>query len=593
MFHYAYQTLAGDGAISVRLVEHSGQTSSSGYDWPKAGIMIRSSLEPGAANAMLFVVENDVFGGAVLQERRTTGAETRVIASRAGTTLPTWLRFEREAASVRAFTSPDGEAWALVGTASVALGTEALIGLAVASGDVDGRLTMEAVFDSVSVDGGATAPPPAPLPGRPEPNPGPQTATTYVVDGTTNFLNPERGLHQEVDLLARTGFASVRASGATLARNYIRLDAYRYGPLPASLLSDLAAGLAEARIHGIKIVLRFSYNFGWEADASLDTVLLHIGQLAPILSEYQDVLAVLQAGFIGAWGEWHSSTNGLLEVGNKRAITAALLDALPESRMIQIRTPGHIRDVVGSPDPLLDIFSSEPQARVGFKNDCFLSSGNDAGTYLGDEVQDRSEAATLTQYTVMGGETCAVAYPSPRNSCEIALREVEQFHYDYLNVNWYTPVLDRWRAEGCYDEIVLRLGYRLSLLDAAVTAEIVPGETISVDLTMANTGFGKVYNPRPIEIVLRNVATGLERKLRVTADARTELPLAGEMRALQMNATVPADLPNGEYRVYLNLPDAAPGLASDARYSIRLANLGTWEDSTGYNDLQLTTTLAR
>ena len=591
-FHYTYRTLNGDGAIQARLLRHTGAVGADA--WPKAGIMVRSSLDPAAPNALLFIVDNVSFQGAVLQERAVLGGGSSVVGAYSGAMVPHWLRLEREGTSVRGLLSTDGDAWSAIGSATVALDEEAHLGLVVASGDRQGGAAIEVVFDAVSVEGSGFVQPrePGQRPDpQPAPNPGPQTSVTYEVDAVGNFLNPERGWHQEVNLLTGAGFGSVRSAGSTLARSYIRLDEYRYTSLPPALLDDLAAGLAEARVHGIKIILRFSYNFGWEPDAPLDSVLGHIRQLAPLLTEYEDVIVVLQAGFIGAWGEWHSSTYGLLELDNKRAVTSALLDALPESRMIQIRTPGHIRDVVGSPSVSLERFSAEPQARVGFKNDCFISSENDAGTFLGDQLLDRFEAATLTQYTVMGGETCAVAYPNPRNSCEVALRELEEFHFDYLNSNWYNPVTDRWRSEGCYEEVTRRLGYRLSLSEGSVTAAVPAGDTITVHLSMTNTGFGKVFNPRPIEIVLRDVANGLEYRLRVTNDGRAMLPMPGETRVLELSATVPADLPGGEYRVLLNLPDAALTLENDARYSIRLANVGTWDAGTGYNDLRLTTTV--
>jgi hypothetical protein len=35
------------------------------------------------------------------------------------------------------------------------------------------------------------------------------------------------------------------------------------------------------------------------------------------------------------------------------------------------------------------------------------------------------------------------------------------------------------------------------------------------------------------------------------------------------------------------LPDASPTLRHDPRYSIRFANTGTWEPTTGFNDLGL------
>jgi hypothetical protein len=51
--------------------------------------------------------------------------------------------------------------------------------------------------------------------------------------------------------------------------------------------------------------------------------------------------------------------------------------------------------------------------------------------------------------------------------------------------------------------------------------------------------------------------------------------------------TLPAEVTPGEYDLLLNLPDAAPALRTDPRYSIRFANTGTWEESTGFNKLRL------
>ena len=58
----------------------------------------------------------------------------------------------------------------------------------------------------------------------------------------------------------------------------------------------------------------------------------------------------LQAGFIGTWGEWYFSNNYATQSGgsysptaaqqaNRMKIIAALLDALPANRMLQLRTP--------------------------------------------------------------------------------------------------------------------------------------------------------------------------------------------------------------------------------------------------------------
>jgi hypothetical protein len=93
-----------------------------------------------------------------------------------------------------------------------------------------------------------------------------------------------------------------------------------------------------------------------------------------VLAANADVIAVLQAGLIGAWGEWHTSTNGLDTPENKQTILLALLDALPASRMTQIRTPNAKGDIFGA-SALGDAegFDGSNKARTGHHNDCFLA----------------------------------------------------------------------------------------------------------------------------------------------------------------------------------------------------------------------------
>jgi hypothetical protein len=192
--------------------------------------------------------------------------------------------------------------------------------------------------------------------------------------------NPERGLEDDVDLVAGGDFSWVRAEGLTLAFANIRLDAYRNKPLDAALLAALDDGFADVRAAGIKVVLRFVYNDdAHDPDAPRDRILEHLRQLTPVLAANADVIAVMQAGFIGAWGEWHSSTNGLDNPADRAAILAAIIAALPASRMTQVRTPMFKDASFGG--PLTDGFDGSAAARVGHHDDCFLVSDDDLGTY--------------------------------------------------------------------------------------------------------------------------------------------------------------------------------------------------------------------
>ena len=81
------------------------------------------------------------------------------------------------------------------------------------------------------------------------------------------------------------------------------------------------------------------------------TMLGHIAQLRPVLQKNADVIAVLQQGFIGIWGENYytdyfgdASENGAGKIldnnwTDRNELLKALLDALPKDRMVQVRTP--------------------------------------------------------------------------------------------------------------------------------------------------------------------------------------------------------------------------------------------------------------
>ena len=92
---------------------------------------------------------------------------------------------------------------------------------------------------------------------------------------------------------------------------------------------------------------------------------------------------------------------------------------------------------------------------------------------------------------------------------------------------------------------------------------------------------------RAVELVFRDQASRAETAVPITADPRFWLP--GE--TVLLATSVPLSLPAGAYDVLLALRDPAPMLHDDPRYSIQLANEGTWDEATGENALGLTLTV--
>jgi hypothetical protein len=398
-------------------------------------------------------------------------------------------------------------------------------------------------------------------------------------ESSDELANPERGFYTSLDLLDPSAAAHVRAGGHTLAIALVRLDAYRDADLDTAFLSKLKAGFAAARSAGIKVVLRFTYNSSLTADASKARILGHIAQLKPILHDNADVISVMQAGFIGAWGEWHSSTNGLDNDADRGAILNALLDALPTSRMVQVRTPMYKAAIFGE-NALSDAnaFDGSHRSRVGHHNDCFLASESDMGTYASPVPTWEAFTAADTKYVPMGGETCAVS--SRTADPAVALAEMEEHHWSYLNQEYQKDVLASWDAQGVTPEVRRRLGYRFSLVAAQHDKVVAPGGVLSVALEIKNSGYAAPYNARPVYLVV--VGGGVRRTVKLPGvDVRRWQP--GELTKLVVRLRLPADLTAGTYKLSLWLPDEASTLRDDPRYAIRLANAGVWNDATGDN----------
>ncbi|WP_208014340.1 DUF4832 domain-containing protein [Meiothermus sp. CFH 77666] len=417
---------------------------------------------------------------------------------------------------------------------------------------------------------------------------------TYTASNE-NFLNPERGFHIAFQLQEYNDYRTVRSGGwfnfpASVVFVYVSLYDYRNSAIPQSYLDHLKSRLENARQAGIKLILRHYYAFPGKTgseDAPLERMLQHIEQLRPLWAEYQDIILAVQAGFIGLWGEWHSSSNNLDKPESEDRLVRALLAALPKSIPLQLRYLEDIERLYPQPLSSSQAFSGSDQARLGHHNDCFLAGENDAGTYSWNQW-DRQKAylEKITRFVPVAGETCQVNFGLQRQSCAVALAELRRFNWQVLSGTWYKPVLDRWKSEGCYDEIARRLGYRFRLVRAVVPEQLSRGGRFQMGLEIANDGFANPIRPRPVRVVLRNKTTGQIFGFPLNTDPRQWEP--EKTQALMLEATLPGDMPPGDYEVLLHLPDPAPNLAGRPEYAIRLANPNVWEATTGYNSLQHT-----
>ena len=405
---------------------------------------------------------------------------------------------------------------------------------------------------------------------------------TYI-SSNAPLLNPERGFFTPYELPSPVGFSPVRATGNTLVHLNIRLDDWRETDIPQAVLDGLNTNFADIRDAGVKAIIRYSYNEGpypdTEPDASKMQILHHIEQLTPFLQSNADVIAWVEAGFIGAWGEWHTSTNGLDNLTDKRDILNALIAAIPD-RFVQVRYPANIIEMYPKPEDAV-------KARVAHHNDCFLSSETDVGTYERDGVvtieRDQAYLAELTRFTPMSGETCA---PNPpRSECTSALHEMELLHFSAINEAYHKGILRSWEEGGCMEEINNRMGYRISLTSADFNEKVRPGGVLNLTVNLQNTGFASIVNERPLYVVISPIGGGQgDGGHRVKLDID---PLTWELgsTAFTTRLHIPSNAEAGEYQLAVWLPDAYESLRDNPFYAIQFANENVWDESTGYNIL--------
>ena len=254
--------------------------------------------------------------------------------------------------------------------------------------------------------------------------------TVNYTPTSEDFTNPDRGFYYATqtfasnfsplnftDLVSRRTIpytpyqAQYQVKSSLVFRYYVLDDFVDVNNISSTFLDLVEADFNIARQAGVKLIIRFAYTITVDSscgqefcapygDAPKAIILQHILDLKPLLQNHDDVISAVQMGFIGIWGEQYytdyfgdASTQGKLlnnDWLNRNEVLAALLDAVPENRMVHVRYPqlkqrflyGPNAPVTTNPITASEAHSTSDIARIGFHNDCFLASANDFGTYL-------------------------------------------------------------------------------------------------------------------------------------------------------------------------------------------------------------------
>lgn len=431
---------------------------------------------------------------------------------------------------------------------------------------------------------------------------------TYQVDNSTIFPNPERGFTEEFSRKVSKSrphviqgevddewFTSGEQVNMRLMMVLYNLGNFKSQDLPSEVLNAFDDDMQVLRSHGWKCVLRFAYSetTSDKTDATPEWVERHLAQLGPHLTANADVIYVVEAGFVGVWGEWYYSRNYGNETqhlnANRRRVVDALMANVPSDRFVLFRYPTTKFDYFGDTTPLSssEAFTGSTRARMGYHNDAFLHDWGNMGTYASDELDDdpavRQYISTETLYVPNGGETNIDdddALAAQRYA--MAPAEMSTYHWSFCGSSYAEPVTNRWRSSGIFDTLNIHMGYRFSLISAQLSDSAAPAGKANVTIQLCNTGYAPLYNYRVAYLVLsQNHGHHL---IPLQTDPRTWQP-NGAATTIREQISIPDILPEGTYHLQLYLPDPYPSIKADPRYAIRLANVGVWNATLGMNDL--------
>ena len=181
------------------------------------------------------------------------------------------------------------------------------------------------------------------------------------------LFNPEKGFYADYYSPGTPTWSEWRKNGISIAvAHYVLKNS---GDVDTKIFTTLKNDLENAKKSGMKLGLRFTYGEDTDADAPYGTMQKHISQIQskltvirrkmekihirkiiPVLINllhmqgYGDAIFVLQAGFIGKWGEWCYSKNfGSCETNPALTdkhydIAQKCMEAVPNGRQIQLRT---------------------------------------------------------------------------------------------------------------------------------------------------------------------------------------------------------------------------------------------------------------
>ncbi len=211
-----------------------------------------------------------------------------------------------------------------------------------------------------------------------------------------------------------------------------------------------------------------------------------------------------------------------------------------------------------------EAFGSESEARKfieQYEHVC-KTIGRDALVGTATCEYDGANNSYLVSYTALGFDTLPFT-----EEMERAVEEKIGIQID----------LSDYYGQNCYDFIRQHLGYRFVVRRSMMTDGILdPGDTLSFDLAIENTGFHKLVREKKTELVLENNGKVISMPLDVDATDWIE-----GVHYVMKDIELPGNITGGKWKIYLRIvPDAEK---INTAYGIPFANEGIYNKELGAN----------
>lgn len=467
-------------------------------------------------------------------------------------------------------------------------------------------------------------------------------------NGENGLYNPGRGFRLEVgvDVAEQKGSptgtteelihlsAKYVSDSVSLAQSYFYLTYLVGQKLTDEDFRTMQLYFDELQKQGKKAVLRFAYEKDFAGRApigpTLEQALEHLEQLKPFLEKNKDLILVVQAGVIGAWGEWHSSVHGLENSQEaKIAILEKLLSVVPQERNVQVRVPDFKNLLKDKPDLY---------KRLSFHDDFIVIRPDRWDGDMHEGTANFAQIVEESPYLVVDGElpwgfwSVGADPDSPSagwviDGMQVARRLFLQ-HFTSLSVihnykeqhannrfdennppeysmkvwkktmitedslrSYHMPVSDSYfrKKDGTpvqrnvFDYIRDHLGYRIELQTLELPKKLQRDKENLLKLDVINRGFATVFGEHSVCFVLID-DKGIVTELAALANQPEANPIDWQpfepgdttctslIHSVNQSLTIPSTLLSGNYQLGLWIPDNSARLKYDARYAIRCAN---------------------